>query len=389
MRVLYSCIIILLTSCNYNRYLVSYNGYPKAPDYRLERNWIATPKKPISLPKNYIDTLKSYSSELDVFFIYPTMYYDGYNGNLWNADIEDEKLNEKIRKLPVNFQASIFSGIADIYSPLYRQLFYDALGYHLSNEYLTRLIKDKSQVDNYLYSKNKIYENEDLELFSFENDKLRFFAKEANDIAYNDVRRAFIEYYNEKNNGKKFILAGHSQGSYHAIRLLNELILKRKDMRENLLLSYLPGMPLEDVFVEINECKSPSEVDCFLSWNTYGKGHIPYLYNDKIIASNPISFISDSRLSFLDDHKGILFPNVFQLAKYKLFNFKIKQLKIKKKNSLQVQSENGTLQVKNINLPIPIKKLYEWKDYHIADYNLFWLNIRENLRLRLEKSLDK
>ena len=160
-------------------------------------------------------------------------------------------------------------------------------------------------------------------------------------------------------------------------------------MRENLLLSYLPGMPLEDVFVEINECKSPSEVDCFLSWNTYGKGHIPYLYNDKIIASNPISFISDSRLSFLDDHKGILFPNVFQLAKYKLFNFKIKQLKIKKKNSLQVQSENGTLQVKNINLPIPIKKLYEWNDYHIADYNLFWLNIRENLRLRLEKSLDK
>ena len=80
---------------------------------------------------------------MDVFYIYPTMYYDGYNGNLWNADTEDEKLNEKIRKLPINLQASIFSGIANVYSPLYRQLFYDALGFHISNEYLSDLILDK------------------------------------------------------------------------------------------------------------------------------------------------------------------------------------------------------------------------------------------------------
>ena len=168
------------------------------------------------------------------------MYYDGYNGNLWNADTEDEKFNEKIRKLPINLLASIFSGIANVYSPLYRQLFYDALGFHISNEYLSDLILDKSRVDDYLYSKNKIYEDENLKLFNFENEKLRYFAKEANDVAYNDIRRAFIEYFNEKNNDKKFIIASHSQGSYHAVRLLKELIFKRKDMREKLLLSYLP-----------------------------------------------------------------------------------------------------------------------------------------------------
>jgi len=388
MRVLCLCLIYLLVSCNYNKYLVSYNGYPKAPDYRLERNWVTTPKKPIPLPKDYIDNSKSYFSKLDVFFIYPTMYYDGYNGNLWNADTEDQKLNEKIRKLPINLQASIFSEIANVYSPLYRQLFYDALGFHISNEYLTELIKDKSQVENYLFARSKIYEDENLKLFNFENEKLRFFAKEANDIAYNDIRRAFIEYFNEKNNNKNFIIASHSQGSYHAVRLLNELIFKREDMKEKLLLAYLPGMPIEDVFEEINECKNPDEVNCFLSWNTFGKDYIPYFYNDKIIATNPISFISDSRKSSLENHKGILLPNFFQLIKYKLFKSKIKQLKIKREESLQVQAENGTLQVKKIDMPFPIKKLYEWKDYHIGDYNLFWLNIRENLRYRLEKNLD-
>mgnify|MGYP001292741594 FL=1 len=387
MRIFY-LFIFFLSSCNYNKYIVSYNGYPKAPDYRLERNWVSSPKKPIPLPKNYIDNSKSYSSNLDVFYIYPTMYYDGYNGNLWNADTEDEKLNEKIRKLPVNLQASIFSGIADVYSPLYRQLFYDALGFHISNEYLSDLILDKSRVDDYLYSKDKIYEDENLKLFNFENDKLRYFAKEANDVAYNDIRRAFIEYFNEKNNGKKFIIASHSQGSYHAVRLLNELIFKRKDMREKLLLSYLPGMPIEDVFDEIDECKNPDEVDCFLSWNTFGKGYIPFFYNDKVTASNPISFINDSRISDLQSHKGILLPNFFQLMKYKLFRSRINTIKLKREGSLQVQSENGTLQVKNIDMPFPINKLYDWKDYHIGDYNLFWLNIRENLKLRLEKNLD-
>ena len=387
MRIFY-LFIFFLCSCNYNKYIVSYNGYPKAPDYRLERNWVSSPKKPIPLPKNYIDNSKSYSSDLDVFYIYPTMYYDGYNGNLWNADTEDEKLNQKIRKLPVNLQASIFSGIANVYSPLYRQLFYDALGFHISNEYLSDLILDKSRVDDYLYSKNKIYEDENLKLFNFENDKLRYFAKEANDVAYNDIRRAFIEYFNEKNNGKKFIIASHSQGSYHAVRLLNELIFKRKDMREKLLLSYLPGMPIEDVFDEIDECKNPDEVDCFLSWNTFGKGYIPFFYNDKVIASNPISFINDSRISNLQNHKGILLPNFFQLMKYKLFRSRINTIKLKREGSLQVQSENGTLQVKNIEMPFPINKLYDWKDYHIGDYNLFWLNIRENLKLRLEKNLD-
>ena len=137
-------------------------------------------------------------------------------------------------------------------------------------------------MDDYLYSKNKIYEDENLKLFNFENEKLRYFAKEANDVAYNDIRRAFIEYFNEKNNGKNFIIASHSQGSYHAVRLLNELIFKRKDMSEKLLLSYLPGMPIEDVFDEIDECKNPDEVDCFLSWNTFGKGYIPFFIMIKL-----------------------------------------------------------------------------------------------------------
>ena len=37
-------------------------------------------------------------------------------------------------------------------------------------------------------------------------------------------------------------------------------------------------------------------------------------------------------------------------------------------------------------IKIPFARFYKMKNYHIADYNLFWLNIRNNLRFRLEEN---
>ena len=69
MRALYFFVLILLTGCNSSRYLVSNTGFPKAPDYKYMKNWAASPKKEIALPSNYIDSLKSYKEQVDVFLI--------------------------------------------------------------------------------------------------------------------------------------------------------------------------------------------------------------------------------------------------------------------------------------------------------------------------------
>ena len=55
--------------------------------------------------------------------------------------------------------------------------------------------------------------------------------------------------------------------------------------------------------------------------------------------------------------------------------------------SIRVQSENGALQVKELN--IPLIKIFEKEDFHAVDYNLFWLNIRENLNYRLSKYFNE
>ena len=84
MRVVYFFILLFLIGCNSSRYLVSNTGFPKAPDYKYIKNWASSPKKEIPLPLNYVDSLEDFKSKVDVFYIYPTVYYSGYDGNFWN-----------------------------------------------------------------------------------------------------------------------------------------------------------------------------------------------------------------------------------------------------------------------------------------------------------------
>ena len=37
-------------------------------------------------------------------------------------------------------------------------------------------------------------------------------------------------------------------------------------------------------------------------------------------------------------------------------------------------------------IKIPFARFYKMKNYHIADYNLYWINIRNNLRYRLKEN---
>jgi len=378
-------------SCTSTKYLVSYNGYPKAPDYKYKKNWVASAKKEIDLPKNYIDSLSEFKSKVDVFYIYPTVYYSGYNGNLWNSNTEDPSHYKMVSLLAIKNQASVFSGLTNVYAPLYRQLFYDGLVYHNTNELLNKIAFDPKLKNNFNTYKNEIYSSlyNSLQLFSYENNKLRSFAKESYDLAYNDVKRAFLKYLELENQDKKIILAAHSQGTLHAIRLLKEVILPNEKIKNKLILSYLVGMPVENNFKNFYPCENPDDMNCYMSWNTFGNNFNPYdneVYGD-VLATNPVTFTSDFSANQIMDHKGILIPSFFQLFKYQIFKLPINNLSLKKENSIIVKSDKGSLQVKKMN--IPWIKIFEKESFHAGDYNFFWLNIRENLNYRLSNYFNE
>jgi hypothetical protein len=297
------------------------------PNYSKIKYWVEHPEKRnhyAKMPKNYTDSLYSLNPTIDVFFVHPTLYL---KGNRWNADIHNEKLNKKTGNSAIKYQASVFLGIANIYAPHYRQMHIQS--YH--------------DLENGLH---------------------------AYDIAYLDVKNAFLYYWKNYNKSKKFIIAGHSQGTNHSERLLKEVILENDTMKGLLLISYLPGMPIAQFHEELPACNSPEEIECFLSWRTLAEGYFPsdWVSSDSISCVNPISWETDTIVSEKESHLGILFQN------HKIYYPK----------SIISYNYNGVVWIKPIK--IPFARFYKMENYHIADYNLFWLNIRNNLRYRLKKN---
>ena len=144
-------------------------------------------------------------SSVDVFFIHPTTYTNKKFKN-WNASISDETINNKTDQSTILYQASVFNGSCRIFAPRYRQA-------HINAFYIS-----KEESDKYF------------------------------DIAYNDIRNAFLYYLKYYNHGRPIIIASHSQGTLHAGRLLKEFF-ENKELINQLVCAYLVGMPIpEDYF---------------------------------------------------------------------------------------------------------------------------------------------
>lgn len=305
---------------------------PVAPDYTSLTYWVAHPEK-----EDMADVvpgkgeLKEYqaNAEIDVFFIYPTIYTQKqHEDHPWFADVNDEKLNERIAKSTIKNQATVFNGAAKVYAPLYRQA-------HLG-----------------------IYMLDDLPL-----------RVESLEFAYTDVKRAFEYYLEHWNNGRPVIIASHSQGTNHAVNLLRDFF-EQKPLMDQLVAAYIVGMPLDKrTFSYIPICENPTETGCWITWNTYAKNYYPPqhdIWYENALSINPLSWKSDTTYVSWGANRGGI-----------LKNFK----KIRRGLS-DAQNMDGMLW---INKPKFFGNfLLNWKRYHIVDYNLFYSNIRENVADRVD-----
>ncbi len=225
---------------------------PDAPDYSDGANWNALPFRKDAadvVPKGEAwisDSLK----DADVFYIYPTIYS---KGKTWCADTKNKKLNKRIDKLPVKYQASVFNQVARVYAPRYRQGIY------------------KCFID------------------TAEGNK-------ALDFAYADVARAFEYYMKNYNNGRPIIIVSHSQGTRHARQLLKDYFDTRKS-RDKLVCAYVIGFGIyPEQYEIIDPCKTATDDNCYVTWASFKKGYTPEpgskLYGRSCI--NPISWTQDT-----------------------------------------------------------------------------------------------
>ena len=261
--------------------------------------------------------------DLSVFYIHPTSLFSSQD---WNADTSHFVNNDFI-KLCIENQASVFAGITDLYAPHYREM----------------------HIHSYTDTVN---------------------GYKAYDLAYNDILNAF-KYFISNIKTDNYIIASHSQGTNHAKRLINEYISKNDGIFNRLVLSYLIGMDVSINEIPIEICEHPKQLNCFLNWRSFNNNYYPknWNYGLNYVSVNPITFSLDFEESIKKDHMGILLPNQ----------------KIYFKKSITAINEQGLLWV---NVPKNfITKKFISNSYHRADFNLFWVNIRQNLIFRFSKNL--
>jgi hypothetical protein len=243
-------------------------------------------------------------------------------------------VNDKTDRTSVCHQASIFNSAGKIYAPRYRQAHIHA--------YFTK--KEKEQ------------------------------ARQAFYLAYRDVATAFQYYLDHFNNGRPIILACHSQGATHGMRLLKEFF-EGKPLQDQLVVAYLVGMPVsKNYFTQIPLCQSPDETGCFCSWRTYREGYLPkhFPVSDSIAVVNPISWYTKSEKELKENNKGAV------LAKYNQGIWPML-------TSAQIQQ--GVLWANKPRFPGSF--LLRTKNYPAGDFNLYWVNVRENASQRAALFLQK
>ena len=268
----------------------------------------------------------------DVFFIHPTSYFGEKKGSPWNADLRDTVVNNNTDNLSILLQASVFNGSCRVFAPRYRQGNMEAF---------------------YVFNTPE--------------------AKAAFDLAYNDVKKAFQYYLKHDNKKRPIIIASHSQGSLHAIRLLQEFF-DGKPLQKRLVCAYVIGYQIKkDAFKKLPVGERPDQTGCFVGWRTYAKGEIPKgsaAENGNSVCVNPLTWKTSEEWVSSDLHLGIM-NNFEKIVPHTV--------------SAGIEPSSKILWIDTQEVLDPQKK--KITNYHRLDYNLFWMNIRQNVKERIDAFL--
>jgi hypothetical protein len=329
----------LFSSCiaAYKKHISEYQFDNKitVPDYSNLNYWAANPDKK-SQSDNIPEPLKATTikdSNVDVFFLYPTTFGSLKDNDAgWNASINDSVINAKTDYTTILYQASVFNEHR-IFSPRYRQA-------NLFAYYSTDTIN----------------------------------AKKAFDTAYADIKNAFQYYLDHYNHGRPIIIASHSQGTTHAERLLKDFF-DGKPLHKKLVAAYIIGMAIpKNYYSNLKPCTDSAQTGCVIGWRTYKKDYEPAFVkkeNGNSLVVNPLTWTTTNEYAPKNLNKGGILIKFDKVVR----------------GVADAQIYDGILWTHKPHFPGSF--LFTRKNYHIGDINLYYVNIRENVRVRVAAFYNK
>lgn len=194
---------------------------------------------------------QSDTTDFAVFFVHPTSYIPLAltEDALWNAPLGDDEAEDRAR-LFLRGMASAFNRADEIWAPRYRQA--------VAGAFLT----DQAE------------------------------AGQAIDAAYGDVREAFRYFADSIDADQPIVIAGHSQGSLHVLRLLREEIAGTS-LEARIAAAYPIGWPIsvEDDLpaLPLPACGDPNQAGCLTTWLSFANNPDSSMLMDRYQATDSMT----------------------------------------------------------------------------------------------------
>lgn len=321
---------------------------PPAPDYAQSDTWAALPTTQDNadvVPPESGAVDRQAEAVVDVFFVHPTTYYQK---DMWNAryDEPDETM-QFLDDGVLRHQAAVFNGSARVYAPRYRQA----------------------------------------TLYAFMGEEPDAYS--ALEFAYGDVERAFDYYIENLNDGRPFILASHSQGSLHGMKLLQDKIAGT-NLANRMVAAYIVGFSIpEELGAEgVGPCREAHTTGCYLNWNSVSAeaDNRGWKETTKIWIDGKLQLIAGRKIACVNPITGSLGGSADASANLGAQPFADSEEAVRavRAEATGASCNDGMLIVAPPSDDDGFTYGTFGEDFHIYDYNLFHMNMRADISRRVD-----
>ncbi len=274
----------------------------------------------------------------DVIYLYPTMYAIGKaskEGVDDLSDIDDKEMRKKAAEV-ADRHTAVFTDSCNVYVPFYRQLTVSCI---------IDLLDNNPQAVAYCASQ--------------------------------DLTDALDYYFENCNEGKPFILAGHSQGSIMLTMLLADYMKQHPEYLENMIAAYVIGYSVTKDYLEANPhlkfAEGADDTGVIVSYNTEGPENADErncVVREGSVCINPVNWKTDSTYASASENLGSLNSDgqiEFGLA------------------DAQIDPDRGVVVCTTADPKLYTSKgkVFGPQSYHKSEYALYYMNLKKNIATRI------
>ena len=317
--------VLLLSSCTDN--VPEDSGISVEPDYSSTSMWYRP---------------GSENKDVDVFYVTPTCVWD------WKDESGEVchymNVCDSIQRGAVdgsNYLAyRLFEKSCNFYSPYYRQITMDCW------------FLPETKIDS---------------LYAF---------------AHQDIVKAYHYYIEHFNQGRPFILAGHSQGAKAVVELLKHSVSDQE--YERMVAAYVFGFEIssEEIskYPKLKPAKGEEDSRCVICYNSVSRLEaVSSLFSDNAACINPVNWTTDGTYAPASENPGSVFFDAQGNSDTLFCTVGVRQ-----------DLSSQTLIIDGLNdetFFIPeIEKLFPKGNYHVQELNLYYLSIQKNVEKRIHKT---